>query len=275
MTSIVDEICFQVSEFNYLFGVISHDYQLEPNIFLELFDNKSVKFNIKQVDLRYKLIHEEISELVDAVNTKNSIEIIDAMCDILYVVAGAKVYFNLKNDNINNMLSYSGLDTKIFSQSLSIDTSKIIRIIELDYVCDDENNFSVLLKVVKTYLESLANETSKILQNENSSELVISISNTYNGILDNIIINILRMSLRLEININELFKLVHKSNMSKICEDVETAIETISWYKNNELRYSKPSYKEIEYKQKKYWVIFDDESKKILKSIKYNPVKFI
>ena len=106
-------ICSQVADFNYLFGVISHNYPNSMDLFTEKFDSKSETFNKSQVKLRFGLINEEIKELEQAYKDKNSIEVIDAMCDILYVVAGAKCYFNLpiKTDvktNINNKGFYRG-----------------------------------------------------------------------------------------------------------------------------------------------------------------------
>jgi hypothetical protein len=62
--------------------------------------------------------------------------------------------------------------------------------------------------------------------------------------------------------------------MTKVCTDKQTAIVTVEWYKATQDRYKLPNFKEINYNNKIYWIIYDDESKKILKSIKYSPVKF-
>ena len=45
-STILNEICLQVSEFNYLFGVIDYTYYpLNTNVFYYLFNNKDDKFN--------------------------------------------------------------------------------------------------------------------------------------------------------------------------------------------------------------------------------------
>ncbi len=88
-------ICSKVAEFNFLFGVIDYNYPNTENILVDKFDSFSEKFNESQVKLRFGLINEEVKELEQAIKDKNPIEIVDALCDILYVVAGAKVYFNL------------------------------------------------------------------------------------------------------------------------------------------------------------------------------------
>ena len=46
----------------------------------------TVKF---PAELRLKLIREEVDELTDAIEKKNWIEVVDAICDLLYVTYGA------------------------------------------------------------------------------------------------------------------------------------------------------------------------------------------
>lgn len=76
----------QVHRFNYLFGVISNEYYpLQDSININLFDVNSIEFNRSQFILRYKLINEEIEETINAINNNDIIEIIDGLCDILYV----------------------------------------------------------------------------------------------------------------------------------------------------------------------------------------------
>lgn len=96
----------------------------------------------------------------------------------------------------------------------------------------------------------------------------------YNKILDSIVYCVFKIAKMLNVDIMKLFNLVHESNMSKVCYNVNDAIETIKWYRENENRYNEPVYGEINYKDNKYYVIYDNETKKILKSVKYNAVKF-
>jgi len=72
--------------------------------------------------------------------------------------------------------------------------------------------------------------------------------------------------------LDHTFDLVHKSNMTKFCATKQEAEETVEWYKKNELRYKKPSYRLAP--DGSHYVIFDAESDKVLKSINYSPVKF-
>ena len=66
------------------------------------------------------------------------------------------------------------------------------------------------------------------------------------------------------------FDIVHNSNMTKICRNKEEAQETVDWYIKNDRRYNSPSYKENKYG----YVIFNEDTGKILKSINYTPANF-
>merc|ERR1711959_312802 len=135
---------------------------------MDIFDNDP-----KTVDLRLKLIKEEVKELADAMAAKDMVETIDALGDILYVVYGAGGAFG--------------------------------------------------------------------------------------------------------INLDRAFDLIHKSNMTKLCSTEDEAKETVEWYKNNYTPEGKYPYDTPAYRLSpdgKYYVPFNESTGKILKSVKYSPVKF-
>lgn len=72
---------------------------------------------------------------------------------------------------------------------------------------------------------------------------------------------------------NEAFNLVHESNMSKLCETEQDAIETVKRY-NQEIpqRYDSPAYRLSD--DNIHFVVYNRSSMKILKSYKYTPVDF-
>lgn len=74
------------------------------------------------------------------------------------------------------------------------------------------------------------------------------------------------------IDADKAFALVHESNMSKLCISEDEAKLTVEWYKDNEKRYDSPSYRKAEYGD--YWVVYNESTGKILKSINYKPVSF-
>jgi len=265
-------ICTQVAEFNYLFGVIDYNYPNINNIEFNKFNSFADEFNLIQMKLRFSLINEEIKELEEAVDNKNAIEIIDALCDILYVVAGAKVYFNLPIDNLQEK------ENKNIRKNLL--ENPIIEKENLVYIIKMLKDKSVLhyLDKIKIYKSTLGNLTelfineTKIIYHAHFLNYFIKL---YDKTLDKIVKNIFKLEESFMIDILYQFDIVHKSNMTKVCISEEDAKETIEWYKINETRYKQPSFKKINFNQKDYYVIYDAETKKILKSIKYIPAKFI
>lgn len=266
--SVFDKICLLVSDFNYLFGVINYKYNPEcSNTLLELFDKSSKTFNEKQVRLRYELIKEEFEELKTACANLDSIEIVDALCDILYVIAGAIVYFDLSNSNVNMLLEQKGLviTEKIEFNERTVESIRHILLLQNDLI-------SNIFYKIDNYMEELNILTNKFINNTELFEIENTIE--YSKLLDKIIVNIFDISSIFNLNIYDLFVIVHESNMSKVCDSEELAIESVEWYKKNELRYTSPTFREIDYNNKKYYVVYDNETKKILKSIRWKQVKF-
>ena len=78
------------------------------------------------------------------------------------------------------------------------------------------------------------------------------------------------------INLDKAFDIVHKSNMSKLCETEEDAIKTVLIYKENygngNSPYDSPAYRRS--KDNKYWVVYNESTGKILKNYKYTPANF-
>jgi predicted HAD superfamily Cof-like phosphohydrolase len=73
------------------------------------------------------------------------------------------------------------------------------------------------------------------------------------------------------VDADKAFEIVQQSNMSKLCKDEEEAIKTVEFYKQDS-RYDSPSYRLSD--DGKNYVVFNESTKKILKSINYTPVNF-
>ena len=72
----------------------------------------NAKFHVvpEMTPLRAMLIDEEVTELYEAIETKNTIEIIDGLCDVIYVAAGTQVARGLVFEaNIIDVFSTPGL----------------------------------------------------------------------------------------------------------------------------------------------------------------------
>jgi predicted HAD superfamily Cof-like phosphohydrolase len=76
------------------------------------------------------------------------------------------------------------------------------------------------------------------------------------------------------LDMDEIFSLIHDSNMSKLCNDEDEAKDTVLWYKekyeNNESIYDSPAYR-YDAKSAKF-VVYNERTGKVLKSINYKPV---
>ena len=83
------------------------------------------------------------------------------------------------------------------------------------------------------------------------------------------------------IDMDKAFDIVHSSNMSKTCKTMEHAEETVEWYKKNSEEYNKtnpaqapiaPAIRKSE--DGKLFVVYNETTGKILKSVYYTPAKF-
>lgn len=78
------------------------------------------------------------------------------------------------------------------------------------------------------------------------------------------------MGIIIGVDLDESFDIVHSSNMTKICTNEQDAKKTVEWYLKNDNRYTTPSYKKNEYG----YIIYNQDTGKILKSIYYTPANF-
>lgn len=150
------------------------------------------KENVNLIDLREELIKEEILELSIALEEDNKIEILDAFCDIEYVLIGAMLTFAIKPE----------------------------KIIEHDF--ELYNDIEGLLELNETIFKNI-----KSLKNKQISEL--DFSNLYT---DLIIIRkkLSKKGTDYDYLFEQGFDRVHESNMTKFCKTEAEAIITCSKY---------------------------------------------
>lgn len=82
------------------------------------------------------------------------------------------------------------------------------------------------------------------------------------------------MGCSLGLDLDKAFDIVHRSNMSKVCSDEETAKRTVEYYQNNKERlgYDSPDYRKSA--DGKHFIVYNKSTMKVLKSINYTPAKF-
>ena len=246
----------KVVDFNKCFGSLVSNV-LNPSLF---------KSNPKLVDLKYSLIDEEINELVEAYNNNDIVEIIDALSDIKYVLHGMASAFGINMD----LVFKHYLD--VYVSSIKKQNGSNFNIINSHYNFNNHvKNYKNNIKLVN--IKKNLDEFIVIIQNINSN--FKSIIETCN--IDSLRINLCKllyyvnkMGAYIGVNLDESFKIVHDSNMSKVCESEELAKKTVGWYLENDTRYKTPAYRESEFG----WIVYNEDSGKILKSIKYIPADF-
>lgn len=102
----------KVVEFNRVFGVpISNE--IEKDIFTQ---------NPRLVELRMKLIREEMKELEEAVINHDMTETIDALSDILYVVYGAGASFGIDMDKAFDLVHRSNMTKACPTEEIANET---------------------------------------------------------------------------------------------------------------------------------------------------------
>ena len=75
------------------------------------------------------------------------------------------------------------------------------------------------------------------------------------------------------IDADRAFDIVHQSNMSKLCNTEEEAQESVRVYRAEiPQRYDSPAYRKAD--DNVHWVVYNQNTKKILKSHKYTPANF-
>ena len=118
---------------------------------------------------------------------------------------------------------------------------------------------------LETINKSIINNFSKLedsCKEKNFNDVIINI---YNVIKYTYLFGV-----HIGCNLDTSLDIVHKSNMTKICDNEKLAKETVENYKNNDNRYDSPSYK----KNKFGYVIYNESTGKILKSMQYTPANF-
>jgi predicted HAD superfamily Cof-like phosphohydrolase len=248
----------KVVEFNKSFG-LPHNNTEQKDILRE---------NPKLSKLRVDLCTEEIKELNEAFETKDFIEVIDALTDELYVLYGAASSFGFNmnialrdylNRNIHydaNMSNYEIIYKMCQDENISI-PDNIYR--EL-FSTTIPQNIDEYMKKINVSMNDLIEHHQSKNYYDLKNTLIFLLIITY------------RIGIMLGINLNTSFDIVHSSNMSKLCKTDKEAIETVADYKQNDARYDTPNYRPAD--TGNYWVVYNESTGKILKSINYTQANF-
>ena len=256
----------KVVDFNKCFG--SYLSEVED----QLLFNKLPKL----VNLKYSLIKEEIEELNEAFNENNLIEIIDALSDIKYVLYGMASAFGINMDT--EFLKHLVNKPKLQNTKLEFDNKSDFRIVVEIYLSDFSNRLhypeDYLSNIVKPYFNQALNHYMSLISKSSQTLKDIVIGCNFVGLkeeLCSLLYNVNIFGAIIGIDLDKAFDIVHSSNMTKVCKDEETAKKTVEWYLKNDKRYATPTYLKNEYG----YIILNQDTGKVLKSIEYTPANFL
>ena len=215
--------------------------------------------NEKLVKLRIALIDEEIKELKEAYKNKDIIETRDAIGDIIYVINGMGVSFGYNIDEEFEKVYKRDKDLSLFQNINKNYLRKIDRI---------ENDKDVFKRQI--LVDNIEDLFMSLVEHIRIKDLKsIKLYTVY------LINQVYLFGYILRINVDEDYRLIHESNMSKLCKNEDEAILTVKSYKNKYEKenspYDTPDYRLSD--NKKYFVVYNKSTGKILKSINYKPVK--
>jgi predicted HAD superfamily Cof-like phosphohydrolase len=224
-----------VGEFHDIFG---HPLRTEP--YMECFteDKKIVPFRIS-------LIIEELNEFKEALSNKDLKEMADALCDMSYVINGAGHCLGLN------------IDKDVVHRNYDITTKAGVHVDNLylqNNVFDIPNDNFVTKAITNMQDIIKCIEQQYIEHNICNMEyyLVCLLNKVYS------------LGYSLGFNMDLMFREVHRSNMTKVCSNIEDANKSVEIYKN-EGRYAEPSIKI----KGQYYVVYDAKTSKILKNYKW------
>jgi NTP pyrophosphatase (non-canonical NTP hydrolase) len=122
-------------------------------------------------------------------------------------------------------------------------------------------------KQVEFCLKLIREETKELEQAVKDKDYVETVD-----ALADIMYVVLGMGARIGVNLDKAFDLVHENNMSKLCKTEEEAQQSVEYYIQNKekLGYDTPAYRRAP--DNVHWVVYNQSTNKILKSINWKPV---
>ncbi len=200
----------------------------------------------KYIKFAFNYCHEEFNEFMRAMLGHNFKEIIDACADELVVFYGLLTCIGYPLHNLEKEYNYenTSIDLDIFTFSLNKD-SRLNKV----------NNYIQKMSVIMNKLE-LEIENKRI-------EIVPKLTET-------MLKTIYEFCQFMGIDLYKAYRIIHSSNMSKLCHSEQEAIETVNYYKsdpNLSKEYKSPCYKKG--KMEGVYVVYNKDTDKKLKSKYY------
>lgn len=224
----------------------------------------------KLVPFRISLIFEEAKELKDAYNKRNTmdaidvlVEMADALADMSYVINGTGQCLGI---NLDTLAEKNGIE--LYSSSRINPTNYLLNLLKVIHSKPEEKVFDFCSRIIEggierincilnrfivaTFTTMYCPSSTKLSVQEIGAFLIELLDATYS------------LGHKLGFKMDQIFREVHRSNMTKVCSLMEDAEASVKFYVD-EGRYKKPSIR----KKGEYFVVFDEETSKILKNHKW------
>lgn len=134
-----------------------------------------------------------------------------------------------------------------------------------------KNIFTDNPKLVKLRWELIREEVDELHQAINEHDMTEVIDATAD-----ILYVVYGLATSFGFDANKAYDIVHKSNMSKLCKSEKEAQDTVEnyrkLYETGKSPYDTPVYRKSE--DGSYWIVLNESTGKILKSINYTPANF-
>lgn len=248
-----------------------------------------------KIQFRLDRIEEEINELKNAQSEDNFLEIVDAICDIMYFIYGTFHILGInfdkqiesQNQLVQNIMKI--FEESIFKNVLSEDIDTIIKKIN-----EKPKEFDSPINYLDIFRFDAGRLSRQVTMLDQYFSLLIEACEDSD--FDSVLVYLQKMEIQCRSlanilgvqNIDLCFKEVHRANMTKACLTEEIAQETVNDYinKKKELEqnllltkseeekqklikqcqvYEDPSYRQSELTG--LWIVYDKATSKILKSI--------
>ena len=226
----------------------------------------------KLFNFRLSLIDEEFKEIEEAIKNDDFVEFVDGIADLLVVSYGTGLAFGINLDDL--IADYLNKENIQREGKTNYQMIREYMLKKNELVCNTTQPklLNGAIKLVNKIIRPIEFEidTIKIYEyHQDAPEYLNKYLNQYAYRLYNIIFGTYKMGITFGINVDEAFDIVHQSNMSKLCVSEEEAKETVDWYLKNEPRYPSPAYKPAS--DNIHWIVYEQSTGKILKSINYKP----
>ena len=219
-----------VGEFHTVF-----DYPVRTDEYLNVF-----KENPKLLQSRLAFIREERDEFVDSLEKSDMVEMADALCDLIYFAHGSGQCLGIVVDDELKTAGHESIATT------SCDTEVDVEILK------DREAINSRLNTINSHIDCFATAINEECFEDITDSLTLIIIATY------------QLGYYLHFDMDQMFREVHRSNMTKVCHSMQDAEESLKGYLE-EGRYAKPVIRVKE----PYFLIYDEDLNKILKSLKW------